>query len=80
MIDAGRKLFELPLFSGPGRLGTPAWSPDGSRILTPWPEANQWLFLQPDGDGPVATVANIAQQFAPGVTRPAFPDSVTWCC
>jgi Tol biopolymer transport system component len=80
LLDADRKLFELPLFSVRGRLGAPAWSPDGSRILAPWPDANQWLFLRADGHAPAAAVANIARQFTPGATSPAFPDSVAWCC
>jgi hypothetical protein len=80
LLDAGRKLFEMPLFSAPGRLGPPAWSPDGQRVLVPWPQADQWLFLRPDGQAPVAAVAHIARQFSPGVARPASPAAVAWCC
>ncbi len=69
------------LFSAPGRLGAPVWSPDAVRLLVPWPGADQWLFLRPHGFGrPSIPVANIARQFMPGATGPAFPDSVQWCC
>ena len=39
------------LFTGPGRFGRLAWSPSGRRLLVPWPEADQWLFLSPTGAG-----------------------------
>jgi hypothetical protein len=67
------------LFTGPGRFGDVAWSPSGSRLLVPWPEADQWLFLGADG-GRTAAVANIERQFARGPVRHAFPDAVEWCC
>jgi hypothetical protein len=65
------------LFTAPGRLGGLAWSPDGTRLLVPWPEADQWLFLRP-GRGRLVAVANIGRQFAPGAALPAFPRSVQW--
>jgi hypothetical protein len=69
------------LFSISGRLGAPVWSPDAVRLLVPWPAADQWLFLRPHGYGrPSIPVANIARQFMPGATSPAFPDAVQWCC
>jgi len=67
------------LFSGSGRFGAVAWSPSGRRLLVPWPEADQWLFLSPDG-GRIAAVANIRGQFSAGPRRGAFPDAVEWCC
>jgi dipeptidyl aminopeptidase/acylaminoacyl peptidase len=67
------------LYSGPGRFGRVAWSPSGRRLLVPWPEADQWLFLSTDG-GRIAAVANIRRQFAAGPRRSAFPDAVEWCC
>jgi hypothetical protein len=67
------------LFSGPGRFGRVTWSPSGGRLLVPWPEADQWLFLAADG-GRAAAVANIERQFARGPARHAFPDAVEWCC
>jgi hypothetical protein len=67
------------LFTGPGRFGGVAWSPSGRRLLVPWPEADQWLFLSIDG-GRIAAVANIRRQFAAGPRRSAFPGAVDWCC
>ena len=52
------------LFSTPGTLGAPVWSPDAVRLLVPWPDADQWLFLRPHGFGrPSIPVANVARQF-----------------
>jgi len=67
------------LFSGPGDFGRVAWSPNGRRLLVPWPAADQWLFLGADG-GRTAAVANIARQFSGRPARRAFPDAVEWCC
>jgi hypothetical protein len=80
VLDAARGLRARVLPAGPGRFGAPAWSPNGRWLLLPWPEADQWLFLRPDGTRRVSAVANIARQFAPGGARPAFPRTVTWCC
>ena len=68
------------LFSGPGRFGRVAFSPDGRRLLVPWPEADQWLFLSPARGGHVGAVANIGRQFARGRAAGPFPDAVEWCC
>jgi hypothetical protein len=61
------------LFTGPGRFGALAWSPNGRRLLVPWPAADEWVFLATDG-GRAAAVANIERQFGrvPGVAE--------WCC
>ncbi|MEA2151557.1 MAG: hypothetical protein QOD69_3387, partial [Solirubrobacteraceae bacterium] len=80
VLDARHGLRERLLPAGPGHFGAPAWSPDGRWLLVPWPEADQWLFLRPEGTRRVSAVANIARQFAPGGARPAFPRTVTWCC
>ena len=64
------------LFSGSGRFGAIAWSPDGRRLLVPWPDADQWLFL---GRG-TAAVGNIGRQFAPRAGRRTFAGTVEWCC
>jgi len=79
LADAARGLGERLLFTG-GRLGTPAWSPAGGRLLLPWPDADQWLFLRPHGDARLTAVANVAGQFGPGRLRPSFPHVVRWCC
>jgi hypothetical protein len=57
-----------------------AFSPDGRRLLVPWPEADQWLFVSPARAGHVGAVANIRRQFAPGRRSGPFPDAVEWCC
>jgi hypothetical protein len=57
-----------------------AFSPDGRRLLVPWPDADQWLFLSPAREVRIAAVANIGRQFAGGPRRRAFPDAVEWCC
>ena len=68
------------LFTGSGRFGRMAFSPDGRRLLVPWPAADQWLFLSTAPGGRIGAVANIARQFAPGPRRGPFPDAVDWCC
>jgi hypothetical protein len=80
LLDPQRGLRGRVLFTGPGRFGAPAWSPDGARLLIGWPEADQWLFLRARGRGRLTAVANIARQFGPGDATPAFPRSVRWCC
>ena len=62
------------LFTGPGRFGPVAWSPSGRRLLVPWPEADQWLFLDARRGDRTTAVANIARQFG------RFPERVEWCC
>lgn len=86
---------ERQLFSGPGRLGDVAWSPDGRWLLLTWPDADQWLFIHPRstaraqvkaasdiGRGArVVTVPKISRQFDPGSPgRPPFPLLRGWCC
>ena len=71
---------ERLLFTARGPLPGLAWSPDGRRLLVPWPDADQWIFLRPGGGGRPVAVANMSRQFMPGAREPAFPDSVQWCC
>jgi hypothetical protein len=80
LVDATRGLAERVLFAGPGRFGALAWSPDAGRLLLPWRDADQWLFLRPHGRARLTAVAHIADQFGPGRLRPAFPRAVQWCC
>jgi len=61
------------LFAGPGRIAQLAWSPDGSRVLVSWREADQWLFV-PRARGRIKAVATISSQFE------GFPTRVSWCC
>jgi hypothetical protein len=79
LVDPAHALRATVLFAGPGRFGTPAWSPDGHRLLVPWPAADQWLYLRPGG-ARLTAVAGIAEQFTPGRSGPAFADVVSWCC
>jgi WD40-like Beta Propeller Repeat len=75
VVVSGRGRSRL-LFSGSGRFGAIAWSPDGRRLLVPWPDADQWLFLGPR----TSAVANIGRQFAPRAGQRTFADVVEWCC
>ncbi len=69
------------LVATPGRLSELAWSPDGSRLLIAWPEADQWLFVPADGRSRVRAIGDIAAQFAPGRgSAAAFPRLAGWCC
>ena len=68
------------LFTGPGRFGRVAFSPDGRRLLVPWPDADQWLFLSTQTGGRVGAVGNIERQFTAGPRGGPFPDAVEWCC
>lgn len=83
-IAAGERR-EQTVFSGFGRFGTPAFSPDGERVLLPWPETDQWLFISPAEDRKllrrVVAVSDIARQFDPGGRGPAVaPEVEGWCC
>jgi hypothetical protein len=69
------------LFTVRGRLSGLAWSPDGSRLLTSWPDADQWVFIPTDGHGRVRALDGIAAAFDPGKPRSAsFPRIEGWCC
>ena len=58
----------------------PVFSPDGEWILLPWPEADQWLFVNVR-DKRVTAVADIARQFdADGKGAAGFPRVAGWCC
>jgi hypothetical protein len=80
VLDPLRPAAARVLLTSPGRLGAPAWSPSGSRLLVPWPEADQWVFLRVRPGARTTAVANIARQFSPGARRPAFPARAEWCC
>jgi dipeptidyl aminopeptidase/acylaminoacyl peptidase len=80
VVDPAGRARDRELFSGPGAFGRVAFSPDGRRLLLPWPEADQWLFVSSGRGGHVGAVANIGRQFAPDRRRGPFPDVVEWCC
>jgi hypothetical protein len=69
------------LFTVRGRLSGLAWSPDGSRLLTSWPDADQWVFIPIEGHGRVRALDGIAAAFDPGKPRSSsFPRIEGWCC
>ena len=80
LADPARPGRSRLLFRGQGAFGRVAFSPDGRRLLVPWPEADQWLFVSPARGGHVGAVANIGRQFARGRRNGPFPDAVEWCC
>jgi dipeptidyl aminopeptidase/acylaminoacyl peptidase len=80
LLNVAQGLRERTLFTGPGRFGPPAWAPDGRVLLLPWPAADQWLFLRPEGGARLQAVASIAGHFRSGPAAPVFPRSVGWCC
>lgn len=83
-----RDLSTRRLFAVTGRLVGLTWSPRGDRLLAPWPEADQWLFVPvPTGPtdrlapGLIHAVGGVAAEFAPGAHLLArFPRVEGWCC
>jgi hypothetical protein len=78
---------EQVLFSAPGNLTGPTWSPDGRWILTGWPEADQWVFIRaeeeclarPEQPRCVEAIGEISSQFASGDDGDApFPRVSGW--
>ena len=57
-------------FSGRGRLGDVAWSPDGRRLLVPWPSADRWILI----GARRTAIGQVTRQFR------GFPRAVEWCC
>ena len=75
-----RRLYSSGRQNPDARFGAPVFSPDGEWILLPWPEADQWLFVNTQ-DERVTAVADIARQFdADGKGKAAFPEVAGWCC
>jgi hypothetical protein len=67
------------LFSAPGPLTGPNWSPDSRWLLIGWPRANQWLFINADDPTRVKPFENIAEQFGGVASRPGdFPSVAGW--
>ena len=67
------------LFSAPGILTGPTWSPDGRWILVGWPEADGWLFIEAEGRNRVVAFDAIGEQFDPGGTGTGgFPRVAGW--
>ncbi len=75
------RISESVVFSGPGQLTDPTWSPNGRWLLVGWREADQWLFIDTHKPSRVVAIANIARQFDPGGEgTAAFPRISGWCC
>jgi hypothetical protein len=63
----------------PGRVGDPAFSPDGRWLLLGWRVADEWLFLSTPTAGRVAAVASVGKRLAPiSPGRWAFPRVIGW--
>lgn len=62
-----------PLFAGAGRFEQVEWAPGGRWLLVSWPDADQWVFLRPNGE--LAAVSNLGAQF-----EGSFPALAGWCC
>jgi dipeptidyl aminopeptidase/acylaminoacyl peptidase len=76
LVDSGRPRV---LFSGPGRFTGPTWSPDGRWLLIGWREADQWLFIDPEGRRRPVAIDRISEQFDPGGNGgTAFPRVSGW--
>jgi hypothetical protein len=67
------------IFTGAGRFGALAFSPDGKWLLLTWPTADQWLFIRAQNQR-ILAVSKIASQFSPGTRRVGFPALDGWCC
>lgn len=77
----GRTRRTRVVFTGAGRFGDLAWSPDGRWLLLAWPSADQWLFIRSASARKVIAVSNIARSFDPRhPKRRAPPDVAGWCC
>jgi WD40-like Beta Propeller Repeat len=68
------------LFSAPGTIGDITWAPSGDRLLVPWAEADQWVFVAIDRTERTRAVGNVSRQFSPGARRADFPSVSGWCC
>jgi dipeptidyl aminopeptidase/acylaminoacyl peptidase len=69
------------VFETTGRLGSPAWSPDGRRVLVRWSEADEWLLLPATPlpapavpAGGIVAISPVASRFG------GTPTVRGWCC
>lgn len=63
----------------PGRIGAPAFSPDGKWLLLGWRVADEWLFISTPTAGRVAAVPSVGKRLAPiSPGRWAFPRVIGW--
>jgi len=74
------RLYSSGKATADARFGPPVFSPDGDWILLPWPEADQWLFVNTE-DRRVTAVADVARQFdSDDKGDERFPEVAGWCC
>ena len=67
------------VFSGPGRITDPVWSPDGRWLLFGWHDADQWVFVQPERPRRVIAIERVSEQFSAGEGAAAeFPRPGGW--
>jgi hypothetical protein len=67
-----------PVFQTTGRLGAPAWSPDGRRLLVRWADADEWLLLPAGGARRparrIVAIGTVTRRFG------GAPVVRGWCC
>jgi hypothetical protein len=63
------------VFEGAGRIDAPQPSPDGKRLLLPWPTADQWVVLRGDRRR-VDAFSDVSRQLG----SDSFPRVEGWCC
>jgi hypothetical protein len=87
VVPGAAAIADRPVFATSGLLGSPAWSPDGSRVLVRWSDADEWLLLPASvrggaagGAAPVSpapeivAIGRVARRFG------GVPLVRGWCC
>ena len=68
------------IFSGAGRIGDVAWSPDGRWLVMNWQSADQLLFIRSTAVRGIKAVSNIRAAFGRGAGALGGPSLAGWCC
>lgn len=69
------------LQQGEGHLEDLVFSPNGTWLVTGWPEADQLLFLRLPGVSRIVAVPDVRREFDPGgAGATSFPRVAEWCC